>query len=393
MEKGTVIYLGAFELPDKNAAAHRVLNNGKIFRELGYKVVFIDIDKSLKYSSKTKIYKKIVQGFEYWSLPYPASNLDWLKYLTSIDFALRAIKQYSDVKVIIAYNYQAIALYKLKSYCKKNDMKIYADCTEWYSTKGSNISFKIIKGLDSLFRMRYVQKRLDGLLVISKYLENFYSACKNVINIPPLVDLDEEKWNTRKKCLDRKIRFVYSGRPGLNKDKIEAFIDILYELQEYSNYIFNIIGMSKVQYLCYHPDDLDKLTILGDRVKFWGRISHIESLRILQNSDFSICIRENSRLSNAGFPTKFVESISCGVPIITTRTSNLDEFMIDGENGYFISLTDREIDVKILKMVMNKSFDEINIMKNHCRNFRKFDFREYIDCLDDFLNKSIDSNV
>ena len=30
MEKGTVIYVGNFELPDKNAAAHRVMNNGKI---------------------------------------------------------------------------------------------------------------------------------------------------------------------------------------------------------------------------------------------------------------------------------------------------------------------------------------------------------------------------
>ena len=26
-EKGTVLYVGGFELPDKNAAAHRVVNN------------------------------------------------------------------------------------------------------------------------------------------------------------------------------------------------------------------------------------------------------------------------------------------------------------------------------------------------------------------------------
>ena len=30
MEKGTILYIGGFELPDKNAAAHRVLSNGKI---------------------------------------------------------------------------------------------------------------------------------------------------------------------------------------------------------------------------------------------------------------------------------------------------------------------------------------------------------------------------
>ena len=37
----SVLYIGGFDLPDKNAAAHRVLNNGKVLRELGYEVVFV----------------------------------------------------------------------------------------------------------------------------------------------------------------------------------------------------------------------------------------------------------------------------------------------------------------------------------------------------------------
>ena len=31
--KGSIVYVGAFMMPDKNAAAHRVLNNAKIFKE------------------------------------------------------------------------------------------------------------------------------------------------------------------------------------------------------------------------------------------------------------------------------------------------------------------------------------------------------------------------
>ena len=34
--KGTIIYYGGFSLPDKNAAANRVVSNGKIFKDLGY---------------------------------------------------------------------------------------------------------------------------------------------------------------------------------------------------------------------------------------------------------------------------------------------------------------------------------------------------------------------
>lgn len=45
MHKGTILYVGGFELPDKNAAAHRVLSNAKIFRELGYNVVFCGVNR------------------------------------------------------------------------------------------------------------------------------------------------------------------------------------------------------------------------------------------------------------------------------------------------------------------------------------------------------------
>ena len=41
MRQGTVIYAGNFELPDKNAAAHRVVNNAKLFKELGFDTVFL----------------------------------------------------------------------------------------------------------------------------------------------------------------------------------------------------------------------------------------------------------------------------------------------------------------------------------------------------------------
>ena len=40
--KKTVLYIGGFQLPDKNAAALRVLGNAKILTELGYRVVFLN---------------------------------------------------------------------------------------------------------------------------------------------------------------------------------------------------------------------------------------------------------------------------------------------------------------------------------------------------------------
>lgn len=44
MEKRTILYV---ELPDKNAAAQRVLSVAKIFKSIGYNVIFLGIDKTI----------------------------------------------------------------------------------------------------------------------------------------------------------------------------------------------------------------------------------------------------------------------------------------------------------------------------------------------------------
>ena len=39
----SILYLGGFELPDKNAAAQRVMANAKLLGEMGFDVSFIGI--------------------------------------------------------------------------------------------------------------------------------------------------------------------------------------------------------------------------------------------------------------------------------------------------------------------------------------------------------------
>ena len=181
MSRGTVIYIGGFELPDKNAAAHRVLNNAKIFRELGFRVVFISVDKELCYESEILHTKKEVQGFECWFTPYPKTHKQWGDYLFSIKNFKKILTLHTDVKAVICYNYQAIALWRIANYCGKRNIKIFADCTEWPSTKGMPVVFRVIKEIDTFLRMCIIQKRLDGLLVISRYLERYYKKCKNCL--------------------------------------------------------------------------------------------------------------------------------------------------------------------------------------------------------------------
>ncbi len=376
---GTIIYVGGFELPDKNAAAHRVLNNGKIFRDLGYNVVFIGIDKSLKKSSNILETFKKVQGFDTWAIPYPSSMLDWSKYLIHTKNIEKIIEKY-DTSMVIAYNYQALALNRLRRYCIKHNLKIISDCTEWYSTKGTGLLFKIIKGTDSFLRMRIVQKKLDGVIVISNYLKSYYEKYIPTIILPPLVDLHEEKWKmlSFKNNINDKIRIVYSGTPGREKDKVNYLIDILYGLNNRNNIIMDIVGISQEEFLKVYPRYESEIISLSDNLVFHGRVSHTKSLNILKNADVCMFIREDNVTTKAGFPTKFVESLSAGTPVITTKSSDLIDYLDVGNDGYFIGdINDSDTQKKLEDLLIINPEKVINLKKYKIVNKDKFSYEKY----------------
>ena len=74
----TIIYIGGFILPDKNAAAHRVVANAKIFRDLGYRVVLIGVSEQMKQGILEC--PPYLDDIYMYSIPYPQSSWEWAKY-------------------------------------------------------------------------------------------------------------------------------------------------------------------------------------------------------------------------------------------------------------------------------------------------------------------------
>lgn len=379
MSKGTIIYVGGFELPDKNAAAHRVISNGKIFKKLGYNVVFIGTDKLKKYDSNFLNDMKIYQGFDSYSVAYPLKTYQWLSYLTSIKHIEYILEKYNDTKMIVAYNYPAVQLARLIKFTRQNNIKLISDCTEWYNTIGENIIFRLIKGTDSFLRMRVLQKWVDGVIAISKYLDEYYYSFTETIRIPPLVDLDEKKWELKNREIDDKvITFIYSGSPGKNKDKLNIIINEFHKINDKYSFKFIITGISKNDYLSCYPTTQQQVLDMGDKIIFLGRVSHLESLELLKSSDYSIFIRESNRTNIAGFPTKFVESISCGTTVITNAVGDVSDYACEYKE--LVILTDN------LEAELTKIFTHDGKM-NIKRNINIFDHNNYIDAYCEFLER------
>ena len=67
--KGRFLYIGPFQLPDKNAAAQRVIGIAKALRQLDYDVVFLDFNKDCNAFSGIP---HDICGFQTYSQPYPS---------------------------------------------------------------------------------------------------------------------------------------------------------------------------------------------------------------------------------------------------------------------------------------------------------------------------------
>ena len=240
-----VLYIGGFILPNGNAAAQRVVSNAKALKVLGYEVIMLNECSEVK---KDSIEIREYYGFKCIEIYKSKRNIDLLKKMISIDNVLHAINLIGTVDIIIAYNYPAIALERILRFGRKKGIKFVGDITEWYSVKGHNILYKIVKGLDSCLRMRIVNKKMDGLIVISRYLEKYYKN-QLTVRLPPLIDADDKKWNigTLKKEL-KKVNFIYAGSASSIKERLDVIVLAIEKLAEKYPLRLYIVGIGKNEF-------------------------------------------------------------------------------------------------------------------------------------------------
>jgi len=101
-----------------------------------------------------------------------------------------------------------------------------------------------------------------------------------------------------------------------------------------------------------------------------------------------VLLREPSRKNMAGFPTKFAESMTAGVPVIANATSDIANYIQNGKNGFLVDGFNYEQIFKTLQnciLTLNKENREE--MKIYTKRFNSaFDYRGYKNSVSLFLN-------
>lgn len=353
-----ILYIGGFVLPDRNAAAQRVLAIAKGFRALGHRVFFLNYSDQV-----TDPHWTVYSEFDCYDMP----KRGMYKHLTSIEDALSIIEE-KQITSVIAYNYPAAGMSKLISWCRIHGVKCYADATEWYVAQG-NLIFRVIKTLDTEWRMRILHKKMDGVIAISDYLYQYYKDCVNTVKIPPTVDTEDEKWQIQPiRHRDDTTVFVYAGSPTAQKERLDLILDAAASLQDRCAMELRIIGITREQYESIYGRKAPE-----GYAEFLGRISHTEVIREVTSADWSIIIRDNNKVVQAGFPTKVVESITCGTPVIANAFSNIADYL-DEHNSILCSQDS-------IAAAMEKACENRGVAVNR----GTFDYMQYLEELDNLM--------
>ena len=356
-----ILYIGGFELPDKNAAAQRVLANAMTLREMGYDVTFIGPTKD-----RSNIVPEF-NGFKCDYIDYPQNLIQWISYITTFVSSHKILEYKPDF--VILYNFPAIASLKILKACHKRGIKVFHDLTEWEASAGWSPR-ELIRKIDINLRMCYCMKKMDGVIAISRYLRDYYSCYTKTILIPPTVDLSNPKFSRDRELVANKpIQLVYAGSiGGGNKERLDYIVSAVCKVKSLK---LLVVGLTEEQYVNAYGSLPEGCT----NVEFKGRVSHKEAVSLVCQSDFQMLIRENTRKNKAGFPTKFVESMSCCTPLIATLSSNIGDYLFDGKNGFIVD--ENNSLQSVLEKVSKLTNDEVIEMKENCRNFTGFDYRSF----------------
>lgn len=369
MKKSKTYYIGSFQLPDENASANRVLAVSELLTSLGEEIYIWSLCKQ-KYDNSEKI--------EFYEKKYNYK----IKFIVGNQHSLLK-KIYNDKKEgievsVICYNLRSDIFITLMLFSCFFNIKIISDITEWYSTNLSGFLKNILKWSDTVIRMRLLNNIVKYKIVVSPFLNNFYATkvkkkMTTMIEVPTILPKKIVSSNVVPKRSNSEIvEFFYAGDPfrytgkSIDKSKMKERIDLLVEyISSNENVKLKIFGITQQQYLDSIPEHNEIVNKMKCNILFGGRVNRDVISEELQSADFMIILREKTRMNEAGFPTKFTEAMKNGIPVLTTKATDISKYFIEGKHGYYIDI-DSDLYSSINSVIQSVSKEKIFSMKKAC---------------------------
>lgn len=393
-----VIYIGDFDLRNQNVQAHLVKNNAKILNRLGYKVAFIGVNKEVFYKKDIESLPSLDVGdncfFEVENTLNVSGFFKFHQIAQRILLFCEELTKEYDITHVISYQAPTFALIlsKIVKFCSKNKISYIVNCADVTLFRSQPLFRRVVMTINWHYLHRINKKYANGIIAVSSYIEKFYfKPGRPTLILPPLFDEDMDlSYN-----LDNVTTFVHAGFPfaplrkkltsNHMKDRLDLIVDWFIELSNRKVVCkLIIIGLSKETYIENIPWQKEQLEHTPEIV-FKGRCSHAEALEMVKNSDYMITYRDKNPMTEAGLPTKVVESVSLGTPVIMNDVGDTLKYLKQGISGYKIAQK-KEEDIDLLVSLCGRTMEERVSSKHECAQLHTFLLDNYQNKVESFLN-------
>lgn len=372
----TIVYLGAFHFPDRNAAAQRARANAKLLLAAGFEVILVGHGEGGEAPGKTTM----VDGIPCIILPAPRGVLSWARYTLGRRDVLALLEERaSSLYGVVCYNFPAIAMLRIRALARRAGFRMLADVTEWYDASGGPLLFRAVKALDTALRMRVVHRLMDGLFTTSPVMTSYYrSSGVPIVELPTLFSANA--FASPIMDVGATPGFVYAGSPFADgrvnrgrtnvKDRLDLCVTaVSAALVRGLELRFDIFGVTEEQYLRVYPEHQALLKVAGQAIRFHGAVPNALVRTAVAGASFTVFFRDATRTVLAGFPTKLAESITAGTPVITNDLPNVRP--LAGSSGIWLVPRGGEEEA-ILRAAKMSGIERV-ALKQECFASRRFD--------------------
>lgn len=238
-----------------------------------------------------------------------------------------------------------------------NDARIFNKCKS-----NKNILWLHNKlQLEKAFRKKQLYAILKNdirVVFVSKYLEKITSRIFNFNKryvVPNFLDKQFEN-----------IKITYNRKPIIiwSVSREKGLKEILYIWKNYINYLhpnaeFHIFGLKKNHSLKY----------INKNIFFHGRVSKKELIKFYKKSMCSICLGYDET-----FCLNAIESMSCGVPVLSFKKTALISLIKNNKNGFKVDSFD-ELKNKINKLILLNKSQRIKLINSTHKFSQKYYFK------------------
>ena len=207
-------------------------------------------------------------------------------------------------------------------------------------------------------------KWAGAITVVSHHLKKKYEGLtkKPVVLIPVTA---AEHGGEEKRSEEEQFLVIYAGTFD-TKDGVNTIIEgFLKYYSPSSKARLLLIGKSEQQ-----PGYVEKYRLYKS-VEFAGYLPDDEFYRKLKEADVLCMCRTNSSFSNAGFPFKLGEYLATGNPVISTRASDVTDYLTD-EDVYFVGFDDSSDISRALKRISENPEEARQIGLNGFKKYKQY---------------------